>query len=220
MLSGGFLCQDVSTAGKTADLRYDTRWIGLPASAIGAPRLRLRIFILARRTKSAVGTGPTWTAARRALLLRHAIRARREPFDIDHAVNKIDCMVNSFSRYRERNLSVVIGLVMLYVVSVVATIIALVLLSALAPKQATNEAWGHAIIVAVFAVVLPLRLCAARRGNRRARIAVGVIATVLVVVNVVEAAIPGFVPVWMRIAMLGTAVLMAVIALLALRRHP
>jgi DNA (cytosine-5)-methyltransferase 1 len=36
--------------GDLADLRYDTRWIGLPASAIGAPHPRFRIFILARRT--------------------------------------------------------------------------------------------------------------------------------------------------------------------------
>lgn len=36
--------------GDLADLRYDARWIGLPASAIGAPHPRFRIFILARRT--------------------------------------------------------------------------------------------------------------------------------------------------------------------------
>jgi len=35
--------------GDLADLRYDTRWLGLPASAIGAPHPRYRIFILARR---------------------------------------------------------------------------------------------------------------------------------------------------------------------------
>ncbi|MGC0142663.1 DNA cytosine methyltransferase [Pseudactinotalea sp. Z1732] len=36
--------------GDLADLRYDARWIGLPASAIGAPHPRFRIFILANRT--------------------------------------------------------------------------------------------------------------------------------------------------------------------------
>lgn len=36
--------------GDLADLRYDARWIGLPASAIGAPHQRFRIFILAYRT--------------------------------------------------------------------------------------------------------------------------------------------------------------------------
>lgn len=34
--------------GDLADLRYDTRWLGLPASAIGAPHPRFRIFILAQ----------------------------------------------------------------------------------------------------------------------------------------------------------------------------
>ncbi len=36
--------------GDLADLGYDTRWLGLPASLIGAPHPRFRIFILARAT--------------------------------------------------------------------------------------------------------------------------------------------------------------------------
>jgi DNA (cytosine-5)-methyltransferase 1 len=36
--------------GDLADLRLDARWIGLPASLVGAPRQRFRIFALARRT--------------------------------------------------------------------------------------------------------------------------------------------------------------------------
>src|SRR5690606_3295081 len=35
--------------GDLADLRYDSSWIGLPASAVGAPHPRFRIFILAGR---------------------------------------------------------------------------------------------------------------------------------------------------------------------------
>ena len=35
--------------GDLADLRLDARWIGLPASLVGAPHHRLRIFILAHR---------------------------------------------------------------------------------------------------------------------------------------------------------------------------
>ncbi|OUZ06433.1 DNA (cytosine-5-)-methyltransferase [Aeromicrobium sp. PE09-221] len=33
--------------GDLADLRYDTQWIGLPASIIGAPHRRFRVFVLA-----------------------------------------------------------------------------------------------------------------------------------------------------------------------------
>lgn len=36
--------------GDLADLGYDARWIGLPASLIGAPHPRFRVFILARAT--------------------------------------------------------------------------------------------------------------------------------------------------------------------------
>lgn len=39
--------------GDLADLRYDTRWIGLPASLVGAPHPRFRVFILARRRTTA-----------------------------------------------------------------------------------------------------------------------------------------------------------------------
>ncbi|WP_166998402.1 DNA cytosine methyltransferase [Paramicrobacterium fandaimingii] len=35
--------------GDLADLRYDTKWVGLPASAVGAPHHRFRVFILATR---------------------------------------------------------------------------------------------------------------------------------------------------------------------------
>jgi uncharacterized membrane protein len=69
----------------------------------------------------------------------------------------------------------------------------------------------------VFAVLLLVRLRAARRGDRRAHTAVGVIAVALVVVNVVEALVPGFFPGWMRIEMVGIAVLMAMVAYLVLR---
>ncbi len=36
--------------GDLVDLRLDARWIGLPASLVGAPHQRFRIFALARRT--------------------------------------------------------------------------------------------------------------------------------------------------------------------------
>lgn len=90
----------------------------------------------------------------------------------------------------------------------VATIVALVILSIAAPEQATSEAWGHAIVVALFAILLPLRARSARRGSPSALRAVGVIAAILLAVNVVEALIPGFVPLWMKIQMMVVAVVM------------
>lgn len=49
--------------GDLADLRYDARWLGLPASAIGAPHPRFRIFILARRTLQDPRSPPTQPGA-------------------------------------------------------------------------------------------------------------------------------------------------------------
>jgi hypothetical protein len=92
----------------------------------------------------------------------------------------------------------------------------LLILSRLSPHLATDHAWGHAVIVAVFALLLPLRLRSARAGNRSGLRAVGIICAVLFLVNIVEILIPGFVPTWMRIEMIGIAALMAVaVALVA-----
>lgn len=108
-----------------------------------------------------------------------------------------------------------------YVLIVVATLVALAVLSAVRPSLATDDAWVHAAIVAVFAVLLPLRVRAAGHGSGRALRAVAIIATVLVVVNAVEAAIPDAFPAWMRVEMVGIAVLMAAVALVAARtRRP
>ena len=104
-----------------------------------------------------------------------------------------------------------------YVVVALGTVVALAVMAAAAPALATDEAWGHAVVVAVFAVLLPLRLLAARRGSRRALTAVTVIAGVLVVVNVVEAALPGVFPAWMRVEMVAVAALMVALAALCVR---
>ncbi|WP_028927785.1 hypothetical protein [Pseudonocardia acaciae] len=95
-----------------------------------------------------------------------------------------------------------------YVALVLGTLVALAVLSEAASRLATEEAWGHAVIVAVFAVVLPLRLRAANRGSARALRAVGIIAAVLLVVNVVEASLPGAFPTWMRGEMVAVAAVM------------
>lgn len=104
-------------------------------------------------------------------------------------------------------------LVRAYLILTAATIAALVVLAFTFPSLATSDAWGHAIVVGVFAVVLPLRLRRARGGNRGAIRAVGIIAAVLFLVNVTEALIPGFVPLWMRIEMVVVALLLAGVVL-------
>ncbi|MBF6148709.1 hypothetical protein [Nocardia nova] len=106
-----------------------------------------------------------------------------------------------------------------YVGTALATVAALAILSAVAPHEAPREAWGHAVIVAVFAVVLPLRFRSARRGSVAALRAVGLIAAALFLVNVVEALLPHFLPGWMRVEMLGIAVLMALMILLVVRER-
>lgn len=51
--------------GDLADRRYDTRWIGLPASTLGAPRHRYRIFILATRRTTVPDTASVGLLPRR-----------------------------------------------------------------------------------------------------------------------------------------------------------
>lgn len=101
-------------------------------------------------------------------------------------------------------------LVGLYAVITLGTVVALAVLTGVAARWAPHEAWGHALIVAVFAGVLPLRWRAACRGSARAGRAVRIIAAVLLVVNLVEAFVPAF-PVWMRVQMGVIAMIMLVI---------
>ena len=115
------------------------------------------------------------------------------------------------------SLSLVTSLVAAYLIVTVVSLVALVILSATAPEQATSEAWGHLVIVALFAVLLLIRLRAARRGSGRALTAVGIIAGVLVVANLVEAALPQAFPGWMRVQMIVVAILMAAVALAVFR---
>ena len=74
----------------------------------------------------------------------------------------------------------------IYVAIALGTVVALGILSATAPHLAPQEAWVHAVIVAVFAVVLPLRLRAARADSPGALRAVGIVSAVLFLVNVIE----------------------------------
>lgn len=110
-------------------------------------------------------------------------------------------------------------LLRIYVLVVAATLVALAALSVAAPKQAPQSAWIHAVVVAGFAVLLLRRARSARLGSVGALRAVGLIAATLLLVNVVEALIPEFVPMWMRAEMVGIAVLMAVVILCVVRER-
>ena len=113
-----------------------------------------------------------------------------------------------------RGLAVVVRV---YVALAVATVLALAVLALTSPGLAPQAAWIHAVIVVVLAAVLPMRLRAARRGSRPALRAVGIIAAVLLVANVVVALVPDLLPTWMRVEMIAVALLMGVAVLLVVR---
>jgi hypothetical protein len=126
-------------------------------------------------------------------------------------------MVDTTAGLRKEPLEQVAALVRVYVVITILTVGGLVVLSIRGSDLATQEAWIHAVIVVVFAVLLSMRLRSARHGSDDAWRAIGVIGAVLFAVNVVESLIPGLFPVWMRVEMIGIAVLMALIAVLVRR---
>ncbi|MFF2921775.1 hypothetical protein ACFVTP_05050 [Streptomyces celluloflavus] len=106
-----------------------------------------------------------------------------------------------------------------YLAVTLGTLVALVVMAGAAPALATSEAWGHAVIVGVFAVVLLLRTRTALKGSRTGLRAVAVIGCVLLVVNLVEAVLPGAFPAWMRVEMLFIAAMMAALAAASFRAH-
>ena len=128
----------------------------------------------------------------------------------------IDRMVNINALGAQHRLRAIAILVGIYVAIVLGTVATLGILSATVPHLATRDAWVHAVIVAVFAVILPLRLKAARAGSPGALRAVGIISAVLFLVNVIEVLIPGLFPLWMRAEMIGIAVVMAAVMLLVI----
>ncbi|MGW2185782.1 hypothetical protein [Streptomyces sp. NPDC001719] len=128
-------------------------------------------------------------------------------------------MVNSVGTQARtpHRLGAVSALVWGYVAATAATLVALALLASTAPGQATEEAWGHALIVMLFAALLLVRLRAARSGSTRAVRALGIIAAALLVVNLVEAALPDAFPEWMRVEMVAIALWMAALLILVRR---
>ncbi|MGU3411728.1 hypothetical protein ACLBWP_16630 [Microbacterium sp. M1A1_1b] len=102
--------------------------------------------------------------------------------------------------------------VLTYAVVIIGTLVALGVLSAVDPGAATSEDWVHMVIVACLGLLLAARLRSALRGQRRGLVAVGVIAVVLALANIVEALLPGLFTPWMRVEMALIAVLMVVLA--------
>lgn len=109
---------------------------------------------------------------------------------------------------RASQLRIILRLARLYSVIALATIGALIIFSIAKPSLINKDAWVHAIIVGVFAVVLPLRARAALRGKHSALRATGIISAVLFLVNVVEGLLPNFMPLWIRVSMFLIATIM------------
>jgi hypothetical protein len=80
---------------------------------------------------------------------------------------------------------------------------------------ATDEAWGHAIVVLVFAALLVPAASRAAKGSRGAYRRLLIVSIVIPVVSVVLVALPHFLPAWMRIEQAGYGVLLLVVAGLA-----
>lgn len=93
--------------GDLADLRMDAQWIGLPASLVGAPHPRLRIFIVAHRQgtvqnparhrldsrRRVTGTGESEAGNDRALASDHRPRTQRTGWLADQQQRTGDAVV-------------------------------------------------------------------------------------------------------------------------------
>ena len=151
----------------------------------------------------------------------------RARLTIDHGVNSIDPVVNTERHHAPRSIHPAATrqrewlptLVGLYLAISIVTLVVLGLLSALGSKEATASAWVHAVIVSLFAVLLEMRMRASLRGSRRASVAIPIIATVLLVANIIEAAAPGAFPGWMRFEMVAIAVLMGGVIIISFRER-
>jgi hypothetical protein len=123
-------------------------------------------------------------------------------------------MVNNIAAVRLGAMHRAVGA---YATVAFGTLAALAVMAAVAPRLATSEAWGHAVIVGVFAILLVMRARAARDGSASGLRAVIVIAGVLTAANLAEAVIPGLFPAWMRVEMLAVAALTLLVLVLAAR---
>lgn len=109
---------------------------------------------------------------------------------------------------KTNELGIITRLARLYSVIALATIGALIVFSITKPSLVNKDAWVHAVIVGVFAFILPLRARAASSGKQSALRAIGIISAVLFLVNIVEALLPNVMPAWIRVIMFVIAAIM------------
>jgi hypothetical protein len=103
-----------------------------------------------------------------------------------------------------------------YLAATVATLVVLAARHADA-GFATDEAWGHAIVVLVFAALLVPAASRAAQGSRGAYRRLLIVSIVIPVVSVVLVALPHLLPGWMRVEQAVYGVLLLVVAVLAAR---
>jgi hypothetical protein len=105
-------------------------------------------------------------------------------------------------------------LLLAYLLATVATLAVLGVRHADA-AFATDEAWGHAIVVLAFAVLLIPAASRAAAGSRGAYRRLRIVSVVIPVVSVVLVALPHLLPPWMRVEQAAYGVLLLVVAVLA-----
>jgi len=109
------------------------------------------------------------------------------------------------------------ALLLVYLAATVATIAVLAARHA-DTAFATDEAWGHAVVVLVFATLLVPAASRAAKGSRGAYRRLLIVSIVIPVASVVLVALPHLLPGWMRIEQAAYGVLLLVVAALAASR--
>lgn len=101
--------------------------------------------------------------------------------------------------------------------SAAATTLLFVALARSHARLVNSEAWTHAVIVFVFAIVLLVVVRKTGKGSRRAYKRLQIISIVIPAASILLVAIPGL-PNWMKVEQGASALMLAAVAFLA--RHP
>jgi len=95
VITGGFPCQDLSVAGKrVAECGYDAEWENIPASALGAPHRRERVWLVGYPKQDADGEfgGGTRAMERDCLVSSEWDEKADKPFGPGENVPNADCI--------------------------------------------------------------------------------------------------------------------------------